>query len=113
LQGFYFLTPKIFSVKRSFPAGQGSCKNVLPAARAARRISAVAKAKSFPQNVSIHSVNSLRFFHKLKTQWKVCKSLAAAPVFRVELNSFHRVFNSRFPHILAKALQFVKFKLEL
>ena len=63
--------------------------------------------------MSIHSVNSLWFFHKLKTQWKVCKSPAAAPVFRVELNSFHRVFNSRFPHILAKALQFVKFKLEL
>jgi len=41
LLGFYFLTPEIFSVKRNFPAGQGSCKNVLPAARAARRISAV------------------------------------------------------------------------
>ena len=52
-------------------------------------------------------------FHKLKTQWKVCKSPAAAPVFRVELNNFHWVFNSKFPHILAKALQFVKFKSEL
>ena len=32
---------KIFSVKRSFPARLGGCKNVLPAAREARRISAV------------------------------------------------------------------------
>ena len=72
-----------------------------------------AKAKSFPQKISIHSVNVPQFFHKLKTPWKVCKSPAAAPVFRVELNSFHRVFNNSFPHILAKVLQFVKFKSEL
>jgi len=80
----------------------------------ARRLSVfLPVVKVFHIQTALPSVYPPCFFHKLKTLWRKFKTQAFKPVFRVELNSFHRVFNSRFPHILAKALQFVKFKLEL
>ena len=63
--------------------------------------------------MSIHSVNSLRFFHKLKTQWKVCKSLAVAPVFRVEFHTFHKVFHNLISTGSEPCIHFVIFKSEL
>lgn len=69
--------------------------------------------KSFPQKAAIHSVEAPVFFHKLKTQWKKWKSPAVKPVFPVELNTFHRVFNSPYPSLFVFSVQFVIFKSEL
>lgn len=68
------------------------------------------EGKSFQHFRVIPFVNFPDFFHKLKTQLKKWKSVVPKPVFGVELNSFHRVFNRRVRSGSIFCVQFVIFK---